>query len=502
MRVSILLFLFLATINSALALNQFSSSFPFWSKLTPFENKTLLGLAAAERGSDEALLRLFVFASGDLRTHSDYRKIKLKINNFFDSYGAEITRKTKIWDKGNLLNRSMHQYFFNSNGTDNNDGYDADQSQLTEIFRTGKYNCVSSTALYLYLAKRINLNVQAVVLPSHTFVELRLNNGNKVDVETTSANGFDWTHDREFYKQVAKNWFSERGLSPSTYKDYQNREIIKPWRLAVLNMRHQHTRPERMAKQDNLRLLEVTSYLDNKDEEKWLSVLYAYNRIFNEFRESQQFHQLVQLYDATYSRVVDFHNTKFISDQNLNELLHWYYSQAAFVYFESGDIEMSRQIMLAHYDSTKKLSTTKPEIFSNNQMVFFKWLKKYFSEHKFSQADSLISLTQQLGADNERWQKAVVWYFSSRLKALGDNSDWKGIISLWKNIRQTGINDSNIKGFESNIEIAYQNYALEFQRKQNWRAAAEVLLQCTEKVQLALECTKTLDDLAIKNKLF
>ena len=479
-----------------------SLNLPIWSELTPFEIKTLNGISAAKRGSDDALLRLFIFGSGNIRRGSDFNKIKKRLNHFYETYADEINNAKKIWQKGYLLNRAMHQYFFSKGSGHSEDSYEAAQSQLSVIFINGKYNCVSSTILYIYLAKRFDLDVEAVILPTHTFVELDLHNGSKVEVETTSSTGFDWAHDRRFYKDVARNWFSDRGLSPSTYEDYQNREIVPAWKLAALNMRNQHINPNRMSLLDRTRLLETSLLLDDSDEKVWLSNLFIFNELFILYNKQNKLALIKDIYTIHYENIANYFHAKIEFNNELFEPAQWYFSQAAYSYIKQGELIKARRILLEHYFDAYQLRSTKPKLLSNNQVVFQELLNAYLKNNQYSLAETLIVKTHAIASLQDDWRSSVAWYYSERITPLWNTQDWRGIINYWKQVKSRTIPTDDMKLFIKNISAAYQNKSLEYERKGNWRAAAEVLLQCTENISLALDCTKKLDKLKIRHKLF
>jgi tetratricopeptide (TPR) repeat protein len=69
-------------------------------------------------------------------------------------------------------------------------GYEAHQTDLHTILDTGKYNCVSSAALYNVIGRRLGLELRAVEIPGHVFSVL-CDGDKRIDVETTNARGFD-----------------------------------------------------------------------------------------------------------------------------------------------------------------------------------------------------------------------------------------------------------------------------------------------------------------------
>ena len=74
--------------------------------------------------------------------------------------------------------------------------YKERQTRLNVMFADGSYNCVSSSLLYLALAKACGLDVRGQVTPNHAFCTLYVTDGSgggktKIDVETTNPYGFN-----------------------------------------------------------------------------------------------------------------------------------------------------------------------------------------------------------------------------------------------------------------------------------------------------------------------
>lgn len=74
--------------------------------------------------------------------------------------------------------------------------YQEMQSKTSEMFFSGRYNCVSSSVLYLALAKAASLDVRGQRTPLHAFCTVYIKDGSggnltKIDVETTNPMGFN-----------------------------------------------------------------------------------------------------------------------------------------------------------------------------------------------------------------------------------------------------------------------------------------------------------------------
>lgn len=68
--------------------------------------------------------------------------------------------------------------------------YKSGASTLDLPLTTGDYNCLSSAVLYNIAARRLNLEVDAMMLPTHVYSLVRTLTG-AIEVETTNPNGFN-----------------------------------------------------------------------------------------------------------------------------------------------------------------------------------------------------------------------------------------------------------------------------------------------------------------------
>jgi tetratricopeptide (TPR) repeat protein len=108
-------------------------------------------------------------------------------------------------------------------------GYTENQTRLDEIFRTGRYNCVSSAALYTIFAVAAGLDVHGVMTKDHAFVTV--NTGTElIDVETTNRLGFDPGNRREFHDGFGKL----TGYAYVPARNYRDRIAISQLELVSL----------------------------------------------------------------------------------------------------------------------------------------------------------------------------------------------------------------------------------------------------------------------------
>jgi hypothetical protein len=108
-------------------------------------------------------------------------------------------------------------------------GYSENQTRLDEIFVNGRYNCVSSAALYMLLAVSVGLDVRGVAAKDHAFATVHTGN-DIIDVETTNPYGFDPGNRKEFL-----DGFGEvTGFAYVPAKNYRDRVAINRLELVSL----------------------------------------------------------------------------------------------------------------------------------------------------------------------------------------------------------------------------------------------------------------------------
>ncbi len=101
-------------------------------------------------------------------------------------------------------------------------GYESEQTDLTVVLDTGKFNCVSSAVLYNLLAQRLGLEVKAYSIPAsttgmgHAFSVL-CDGDKRIPVETTNAKGFNVS---ENMKRTNKHEIGDLALIATIYYNH------------------------------------------------------------------------------------------------------------------------------------------------------------------------------------------------------------------------------------------------------------------------------------------
>jgi tetratricopeptide (TPR) repeat protein len=124
-------------------------------------------------------------------------------------------------DRGEFVLSFLHGSFLKT--------YSELQTRLDELLTNGRYNCVSSSVLYLILASSLALDVRGVMTRDHAFVTVSAGD-ESIDVETTNPYGFDPGSRKEFHD----NFGRLTGFAYVPARNYRDRVSLSPLELISL----------------------------------------------------------------------------------------------------------------------------------------------------------------------------------------------------------------------------------------------------------------------------
>jgi len=470
------------------------SGLPFWSELTDFEIQTIQNLDKARKGDPDTLLALAVIASGNKRDFKSFKRIKKRIRGVVEKLRPKIA-KTKIFrEKGYLLHQAMHRNFFLQSKGPNPAGYSLNQSRLTDIFTSQKYNCISSAMLYMILARYFNMNVKGVLLPTHAFVQIESPKGKIIEVETTSVNGYGWVHNKKFYKNQSGEWFKLRGLRSSTYKDYQNRKITALHLLIAANMNSQHTNPEKMKPTDKLRVSEIFAHTDPNDRIAQLNMLIGYNHQFNKLKSKKDFRTLEILFGRTDVLITNLRKN-WKNDFEIQNMVSWLDYEYAYTLHQNGkhDIALKRQAT-----SLRRLGNKIKErevLLKTHMSLIHNYMLDLVKQQQFKNIE-VISQRFSGYCNQVDWcEEDKGWFYNPWADVYWDRGEWGKVTEkLGMQLKLT--RDKKIRtDVMRKLESAYLNWCYTYMNQGNWSKAAGILKKCLAKYPEMSRCQKTLKKL-------
>ncbi len=295
---------------------EFHTWWPLNSSSAPFYNR----IKQAKTGDAQALLELALLASGDHRSADELRAMQQRVDKFITKLKPDVVTAANDLERGYLLYRSMHEVFFNGEKGELG-SYKLEQSRVTGIFDSGRYNCISSAMLFVVLARAFNLPARGVLVPTHAFVEFGARGGKIIEVETTSSNGFDVVHDERFYKEAAAQWTTRRGLRPITIEDYRQRKILEPYRFIAMGMINQAIQPDTTA-EDRGRLAEMAALVDPDSTEVQRARMHIYAMETHALYKQKAHRTLAKMFDAMEPELENV-ISKFAADAETVRAARW-----------------------------------------------------------------------------------------------------------------------------------------------------------------------------------
>lgn len=427
-----------------------------WSTLSDVEITALNQAGSAGNGDPDALLMLAILASGDIRSQSGYTEIADKIHHFVIQMQPILNTETNTWRKGLKLFLAMHDEFLLSNDpTDELEGYRPNQSQFSQIFRDKTYNCISSTLLYLILARYFDLQVEGVILPSHSFVQLTTPQGQIIEIETTSRTGYGLKHSHEFYTNNASQWSQYRNLETISYTDYLNREIASIYHLITDNMNHQHTSPNLMSESDRNRLYELRAWLFPNNPKAQLFRLYLFNNELIRLEELNDEKSTAQLLKISL-QVIEEHYEKALKDNlKLSDKVHQIIS---YIHIRTAELALNESAeaeAVSHFNKAIKWIKGSPEEQTYRDNIAVSWLthgNKFFSKKDFISA-----------------------------------------IHFYKQAYIPKINPQLKQKIDANISSSYWNLSVPYLNQGNSYAAYELLRECQMSFPQIQQCQKHIE---------
>lgn len=475
------------------------SVFPLWSPLSELEELSLANQEQAMQGNANALLALYIVASGTHRDINFYQQVNAKLDQLITDFEKQLKRKRRPSQQAELLYQAMHQQFFTNDKEGNTLGaYDADQSQLTHIFTRNEFNCISSSLLYLVLARKLDLLVEGVLLPSHAYVQLHDNN-KLIEIETTSIYGFDVVHDENYYENTDQQWFIDRNLEPTTYRDYLNREIVSAFELGLHNMWSQHTSPERMNYSDRFRLAEIRSYLQDQNIGAQKNRLNFYLQELGHLNRQQNGADIPRLLDIV-ENYLETQRAYPWKDSDYTTLKIGVETEIAFAKINNGKLEQGFRLTKQLIDQLQADKTIDQRLLNNLYVVLSHFIQNSlqangsiqgtaYADHYSQLRLSLIDLESGC-IQNKACGHSFGQLYGQWAQQFWNQKDWRNASRILTEYLQFNIDNENTPAFKKNAELAYVNDAKQVLWDGDWEEALVQLESCVELLPFQTACGK------------
>jgi tetratricopeptide (TPR) repeat protein len=327
-------------------------------------------------------------------------------------------------------------------------GYESKQTDLHTILDEGKFNCVSSAALFNVIGSRIGLEVAAVEVPRHAF-SVVIDGSRRIDVETTSPRGVD-----------PKGVKTPKGETPADRYKGHRREVGELGLAAVIAYNHGvgmiEERRFHESMMSSLRALSLDP----------VNAAAAQNTLAGFVKWGLELDQAGKFEDAIALLTIGLEISPKDSAMGNNHKVVWNrYSES---FMESGKVDEALKVL------RRAAKAIPSEDFETRQAYLFISRGQELAESgKWDEALKLyndgLGKVDRKAAD--RLKDARIGLFLNRSVAAMEKGEFESAIEVLKEGARLEPKDGRIK---NNIKAAYDRWANGFIEKKDWVAAVTV----------------------------
>ncbi len=277
----------------------------FWKEAsgwtTPFETGRFITASLAASGLSGAGLKTYEMKYSSL-VHT-FNKTELP-------YLLKLSKE----QRGDKLLVWMHKQLLKQ--------YSLEQTFMNVLIDRGTFNCVSSSILYLILAREADLTTRGVETKDHVFCKVNTGKG-WIDVETTSPFGFNPGVKKEFVNDFKQTGFTY--VPPGNYayrkvlNDKEVTALILQNRMALLQKHNRHAETAGLAVDrwtltgDSNHFTEMNNAFRNwaavlNDKKDYSGALHFLIKVSKTYNLQQENRKLV--YGLAYNNLIMFLNQK------------------------------------------------------------------------------------------------------------------------------------------------------------------------------------------------
>jgi hypothetical protein len=470
--------------------------FPVWTHLTEFELQIINRVNGAQRTDADTLLALYLLASGEVRTEAEFNAHQQTIDEFLRGTSANrpADQERRL---GEALLADMHTHFFLSATEDPQaSGYELNQSTLTGILNNRIYNCISSALLFSVLAEKSGLRTTGVIMPSHAFVQIELDGGDVIEVETTSPSGFDVIRDENFYTSEASEWFRARQLVVPDYDDYRNRKFVSAIGLGLENLWSQHTTADIMAYPDRMRLAEIKGHLQADDYRAQHNRLIYYYRESDYLRLQNDVSELFRLYAHIESYLSSMETLargdEALADREFQTVFHLVQATRARALIGNGHIQegiaLARTLLQTLDDTLREAEVIRSDLY----LALAAYSEPQIAAGEFVSARAAYDGLEPDCATQTNCITAIDGIYAAWVNSLWQQRDWQGVATLIHDYQKLALESPNRESFNSNLESSYLNMANQSWYDEDRDAAMLYLITCQQRSPATARCTERL----------
>lgn len=338
--------------------------------------------------------------------------------------------------------------------------YVEDQTLMDNLIDTGNYNCVSSSILYLILSREAGLTIGIIETSDHAFCRVETEAG-WIDVETTTAYGFDPGIKKEFQQEFDKTGFTY--VPPGNYRnrdqinDKETVALIFQNRISLLQKKNLHNLVTGIAVDRWTLAGNEKSQIDMNDSfRNWAAVLNNeghYIEAYNLIREVSEKYDLANkdlLYSLAYNHMITLTNMEN---------------------YDSAEIFLGKTINVLENSDYLKLEN----------MVIQENLADLVKNGTYNESLPLIREAVKSGSiSKSMWQNWITVLHQNKALEISEISGWW---DAWQYLKTLPNEEKALRGIIESSRLAHDNWSFEIHNQfaelfnaQDFDGAEQVLL--------------------------
>ena len=445
-------------------------SSPLWDiRIEPDWYAVLTGLKS-ELTSEELMEASFYFSPSGRSKFASYMDKYRKILADFKTFLSESNKETASGaEKGELLLQFLHENILVR--------YEEYETDLGVLIDKGTFNCVSSGIIYYALAEDSGLEVKGVLTRDHVFCAVSDRSerseghgssyGTKetifIDVETTTAYGFNPGEKKEFADSFGKTGFVY--TSPGNYRE---REFIGKKEFLALILQN---RISELQKKNNF----SESVPLSADRFFILNTRKSFNDMISEFKNfCAVLNNRKQFTDALY--FLECVYLQYGSSQPLSETASTLFQNSIIDYLSTGDTDAAFDF----YRKYRKFPLI-PERMKHTQFFDINEKELYLTIQKSSFSESLAVLDSKNSNNEiseEVFSEYLVYIYSAEIEKTANMTGWESALAVAEEALER-TDDKRIlqlkKAVVYNIGVIYHNRFAEFFNNQEYSNAIKTV---------------------------
>lgn len=273
--------------------------------------------------------------------------------------------------------------------------YSRRQTKLSVMFKTGNYNCVSSSLLFLALAKDCGLDARIQETSVHAFITVYTKDGQKFDVETTNPAGVNPGEK----KMISQNSSGSKKYTivPKTY--YSNRVEISDRKAVTLPAKN--ICAELSDKNEFEKGIPLAASVYEFVTKEKAAVRKDYDAICANFaayaNQNRQYEAALKLLRA----VMDYYGKSDLLVRNYNDIAYNAVAESCNI----NDFKNARNLLVSYnYYLTEKTTQEIIDMIFESEML--KEIQDLMHQNKFLEAAKLADEALLRQSQNQQFKKA------------------------------------------------------------------------------------------------